>query len=313
VSLRSRLWLLVVLVAPASALAEGTTDAERRAEASVHLKRGAQLIDAEDLTGALAEFESAYRLVPSPSILHNFGVVYQGLGRNASAIEAFERFLAEAPRPPPEIREHALRAVEALRPRVGELWVEADEPGAGIFVDGRQVARTPQGRPIYLDPGPHHVSIERGDGGTAHAERVEARAGERVTVAARLARPPPPPRPVADVAVRRSSWQRPTAWAAAAGAALAAGVMVTELVLRNQDVSSFNRQMCGTEDQGQRPECTSLQTKWRHEQTRALVGGIAAGALGLGAAALFLGAPERRGVSPGPAPSLLGLGLQGRF
>src|SRR3954451_889542 len=145
VSFRSRLLLLVVLVAPASALAEGTTEGERRAEASVHLKRGAQLIDAEDLTGALAEFESAYRLVPSPSILHNFGVVYQGLGRNASALEAFERFLAEAPKPQPAIKEHALKAVQTLRERVAELQV-GGEDGASIFVDGRRVGLTPQSK-----------------------------------------------------------------------------------------------------------------------------------------------------------------------
>ena len=101
-------------------------DAEQKAEASAHLKRGAELIDAENLEGALAEFEAAYRLVPSPSILHNFGVVYQGLGRKAAALEAFERFLAEAAKAPPATREHAQQAAQTLRAEVAQLRVQSD-------------------------------------------------------------------------------------------------------------------------------------------------------------------------------------------
>src|SRR5262249_26720681 len=151
------------------------------------LKRGAELIDAEDLTGALAEFESAYRLVPSPNIFHNFGIVYQGLGRKAAALDSFERFLSEAAHPPPEVREHAHRAGATLGREVAELRVDSDQAGASIFVDGRQVAATPQTKPIYLEPGPHHLSVEKGGRGPLLAERFEVSAGQRLTVPVRQA------------------------------------------------------------------------------------------------------------------------------
>jgi tetratricopeptide (TPR) repeat protein len=162
-------------------------DARLKAEARAHLRRGAELIDAEDLQGALVQFEAAYRLVPNPSILHNFGIVYQGLGRKAAALEAFQRFLDEAARPPAQTREHAEKAVSTLRGEVAELRVQSDVDGATIFVDARKVGETPQRRPIYLDPGPHHLSVEKPGLGTVHAARLQASAGQQLTVPARLA------------------------------------------------------------------------------------------------------------------------------
>jgi hypothetical protein len=312
---------LLVQAAPlrAAVPAEEQPDPERKAAASAHLKRGAELIDAEDLTGALAEFESAYRLVPDPSILHNFGVVYQGLGRNAAALEAFERFLAEASRAPLAVREHAMRAVQNLRPRVAELQVESDERGASILVDGRKLGETPQEKPIYLDPGSHRLSLERTDLGTIFAERLELSAGQRLTVPARRERPA--------AAVARETmaapelperrWQRPVAWAAAAGAVVAAGVFGTELLLRARDFNRFNSAGCGTDpaDKGG-PECPGLLARGQRDERGAVGSGVAAGVLGIGAAVLFFTLPPRAGgvgLSVQTTASGLGLRLHGAF
>jgi PEGA domain len=296
----------------------GDPDAQRKAEASAHLRRGAELIDAEDLPGALAQFEAAYRLVPSPTILHNFGIVYQGLGRKAEALDAFQRFLEAAAKAPAAAREHAQRAVQSLRGEVAELRVECEVAGASILIDERRVGETPQERAIYLDAGAYRLSVEKMGVGTVHSERIQVSAGQRLMVSVRPALPPPP----ATVELRQlpapaqpRRWQRPAAWTAAVAATAAAGVSVTQLVVRNKRAKEFNDQHCGTADPGQGGQpCRSLLQRGKDAQKWAIASGIAAGVLGVAAGALFLTLPRSGAeVSLDASPSHLGLGLQGRF
>jgi len=95
------------------------------------LKRG-------DYPTALARFEEAYALVPSPKIHYDFGLAYVGLERPAEALAAFERFLAEAPDAPADKREKAASMVSALRARVAETAGRDEHEAA-------QVAAQPAG------------------------------------------------------------------------------------------------------------------------------------------------------------------------
>ena len=70
---------------------------------------------------ALDSFADAYALFPSPKIHYDFGLAYVGLGRDAEALSAFERFLAEAPDAPADKRDKAARYVAELRGRVGAV------------------------------------------------------------------------------------------------------------------------------------------------------------------------------------------------
>ena len=291
-------------------------DAQRKAEASAHLKRGAELIDAENLQGALAEFEAAYRLVPSPSILHNFGVVYQGLGRKAAALDAFQRFLDEAAKAPPATREHAQQAVQTLRGEVAELRVEADVAGAGIFVDGGRSGR--RRRKAHL-PGPGASSRVRGEagGGTVHAERVEASAGQQLTVAGDRRSPPPAAVAGGEPAPRRDrprEWQRPAAWTTAAAAAVAAGAFGGGDGGAAPATQGFNDTGCGTAELDRTRRLPAAAGQGPDAEKWAKVSGAAAGALGVGAALLFMTLPDAPlQVSLASPWQTLGLGLQGRF
>ena len=320
--------ILMIGAAPAVALPPSVStpsapDPQRKAEASAHLKRGAELIDREDLAGALAQFEAAYRLVPSPTILHNFGIVYQGLGRKAAALEAFERFLDEAINAPAAARAHAEQAVQTLRGEVAQLQVEADVAGARVVVDGREVGQTPLQKPVYLDPGPHDVAVDKAGLGSPHVQRVEARAGQRLEVAARLHQAPVPvstaapavePSPVPSES-ERSRWQRPAAWATGTAAVVAAGLFVTTFVLRHQRVEDFNGRGCGTDDPMKYdPACQGLLERADTMDRWAKISGAGAGALALGATLLFLTLPHAaEHVSLAASPAQLGFDLQGRF
>ncbi len=324
---RRSLGLLAALLAPVLLAAPARGDAppspQRKAEASAFLVRGAELIDAEDLEGALAQFEAAYRLVPSPNILHNFGIVYQGLGRKAAALEAFERFLSEAPRAPAAARTHAERAVQALIREVAAVQVRSDLPGARIFVDGRNVGQTPRALPVYLDPGPHHLSVEKEEVGAVFTERVEVAAGQQLTLQAQLAGPMASLTATDGLEVGSgpagglARWQRPAAWAALVGAAVASGVLVSQLLARQGAVGAFNDRGCGTEDPERGgADCPVLFERIGRAGTRAMLSALAMAAFGSGAVALYVTLPQPLAGSAG-APvrmaSPLGLGLKGRF
>jgi len=101
-----------------------------RAAARRKLVDGVDALKRGDYHAALARFEEAYALVPSPKIHYDFGLAYVGLERPAEALAAFERFIAEAPDAPPDKREKAASLISALRARVGETSKRDDRKTA---------------------------------------------------------------------------------------------------------------------------------------------------------------------------------------
>jgi tetratricopeptide (TPR) repeat protein len=126
---KRRLSVVVVAMLAAVSVGLGGTSAARAEQAAASdatreaarrkLVEGVDAMKRGDYEAALARFEQAYALVPSPKIHYDFGMAYVGLGRPAEALAAFERFLAEAPDAPPEKREKAASLVSTLRARVG--------------------------------------------------------------------------------------------------------------------------------------------------------------------------------------------------
>src|SRR3712207_2051830 len=57
----------------------------------------------------------------------------------------------------PARRADAKKRQEALRGRVAFVQIVSDTGGATITLDGAEVGRTPQQRPIVVDPGAHEV------------------------------------------------------------------------------------------------------------------------------------------------------------
>jgi len=152
-------------------------DAGARAAAREKLVDGVAMLKRGDYDGALARFQEAYDLVPSANIHYDFGLAYVGLGRSADALEAFERFLAEAPDAPPAAREKAEANRRGLRPRVAALTITTDFGGAEVLVDGRRRGTTPLPRPLYVEPGSHQFAARRPGGAPGPAQVVEVAAG----------------------------------------------------------------------------------------------------------------------------------------
>src|SRR5882672_5599537 len=65
----------------------GSATASAREAATARLVDGVALLRAGQYAAALAKFDEAYALVPSPNIHYNRGLSYLGLGKNAAALE----------------------------------------------------------------------------------------------------------------------------------------------------------------------------------------------------------------------------------
>jgi hypothetical protein len=157
-------------------------DALLRHRAKELLVEGLDLIRQGQYQTALERFDAAYSLVPSPNIYYDQALAYLGLRRPSAALEAFEAFLAESTHPPPGKRQEAQSHQSQLLTQVARLDTGALPPGAEVIVDGIGRGRTPLPRSVYLDPGPHEISILLSTSAAPISQPVEARAGQVVTV-----------------------------------------------------------------------------------------------------------------------------------
>src|SRR2546430_11803534 len=134
---RMRLTIVLVLflaallrVLPALADPPAKPDQTTRKAARAKLLQGVRLLRRSDYQGALATFEEAYALVPSPKIHYDLGLAHLGLSHDAEALEAFDKFLSEAPDAPADKRHKATEYRAELRDRVGTVEIAADVDGA---------------------------------------------------------------------------------------------------------------------------------------------------------------------------------------
>lgn len=157
---------------------------EARTQAQALLKQGTQHYRHAEITEALADFTTAYRLFPSPKLLFNIGQCSRDLGRPVEAIEAFDRFLAEAHDAPEKMVAEARRSVEELSTEVGKLLVDCSVSGAEVKLDGKKIGVAPIKRVVRVTPG-HHQLIAVRDGTSLVMRDTYVTAGDLETVALR--------------------------------------------------------------------------------------------------------------------------------
>ncbi len=172
-------------VAPAAPAPVAGNEAARDT-ARARLVEGVELLRQKQFAQALTKFDEAYALVPSANIFYDRALAYQGLGRDADAMDAFDGFLAHAEHAPPGTREKATHERELLRARVATLAVTSDPPGAEISVDGRRRGVTPLSGSVYVDAGPHEVAARNTSTGVVTTERIVVAPRETVHLTLRF-------------------------------------------------------------------------------------------------------------------------------
>ena len=161
-----------------------STSSEAKAKAQVLLKQGAQHYRHAEFADALSDFQAAYGIFPSPRLLLNIGQCSRALGRPAEAIQAFERFLAEAQDPPEPVVAEARQSVDELSSEVGKLRIECPLSGAEIKLDGNKIGVAPI-RDLVLVAAGHHQLMAVHEGASAATANAEVLAGTVETVVLR--------------------------------------------------------------------------------------------------------------------------------
>jgi hypothetical protein len=230
-------------------LLAGAARADPRTDARDRLDEGSALYRKGDYQGALRKFEEARSLYPSAKIYFNLGQALNRLGRTAAAVDAFEKFLAEAPDAVPERRRDAEQLLNELRPKIGFLKVLA-EAGSEIAVDGRTAGTAPLRRTIPLDPGTHQITARAPGASIGHVGSVEVTAGQTASweakeapapladgplpLPAALTTPAPPPASLVGMPPPAEPSRRPWLPWAIGGAAVAVGIVVTAVLLSGE-------------------------------------------------------------------------------
>src|SRR4051794_16061647 len=127
------------------------------------MQEAADLLDKHDAKGALSKVEEAHRIFPSPKTFFNLGVLYQELGMNLNAYEAYGRFLREAKDASAAQKKSADEALASLRKLIAFLDVRTNVDGVDVTIDGRPQGRTAAGKPLSLrlNPGSYEVAGEK--------------------------------------------------------------------------------------------------------------------------------------------------------
>jgi hypothetical protein len=166
----TRLWLAAMTALyNASALAQSAPgDAGVAAEApspaaiesEALVAQGIQYRRASQDEQALTAFRRAYELTPSPRIRAQIALAEQALGRWVEAEITLRAALAQ---PSDEWIARNLAALEAalegITEHLGSLEVSSTQPGATLWVNGRQVGALPLAAPVRIETGSTQIEV----------------------------------------------------------------------------------------------------------------------------------------------------------
>lgn len=272
---------LLLTVSGLSQRAARAQDSDERAHGKALLAEGLSLLDNGHPQEALAKFEAAYRIVPSPKVLFDMGLAHQALGNAVAALESFAGFLVELPDAPEDTRAYAQHQVDVLRASLSFIEISTSLPHAEAQIDGHAVGWLPLPKPAVVLPGAHLVTVSA-QGREVFRQTISTAPGQTTRVQA-VEVPPPSTHPE-----NHHRWQRTAFWIATGLSAVAlAGGITAHLVYESKssdyrdllasgacDVGAPTRSHC----QGLRGDADSAKTwAWLGYSTAFVAGGAALG------------------------------------
>jgi hypothetical protein len=148
---------LTVALCLLSAVASAQTAPE--AEARAHFDRGVVLANGRAFAEAVAEFNRAYELSHSYTVLYNLGQAYIGMGHPIYALDALSRFLDEGGQQVPAATRAQVEATMGQqRRRIATIEIRVSLPGATIWLDGVEIGKSPLPTPYRVVAGPHEIA-----------------------------------------------------------------------------------------------------------------------------------------------------------
>jgi len=292
--------LIVVgaLVAPQAA------QANEKEEARKHYDRAIELVDDNQLEGAIVEFQRSYDLTHHFAVLYNIGQVFVSLAKPVEAVDAYERYLmGGANKIPAARRAEVEQEIARQKVRIATLEIRGLPEGAAVRVDGKEIGKAPLAAPLRVGVGTHTIAASAEGYDPADTEVTVAGEDQRVVdlvLTKHVVEPPPPPvappapiappvvapvasPPIVSAAVEPVTKEQPINKLRIAGivtgavgvAGMAAGVAcwATAKSRHNSAVNSFNQ------NPNDESRANQLQSQAQDYMTAANVSFIAGGAL----------------------------------
>jgi tetratricopeptide (TPR) repeat protein len=140
----------------------------RLAEGDKRLKRGDRHAERGNIErafvyfeAALVDYQAAYAAYSDPQIFFPIAQAEQRLGRFVDALQHYQELLAESKALSPALRNQVQIHLDEVRKNLAAVFLEVDPPGATIYIDGKQVGRSPMTQPVFIEPGQHGYSVSR--------------------------------------------------------------------------------------------------------------------------------------------------------
>ncbi len=209
-------WLLLVAVAATPVQVWAQPQKTESEEASARFKAGVDFYKAKDFPAALVEFKRAYQLAPHYRVLYNLGQTSRELNDYASALSAFEQYLAEGGKGIDAARRTQVQAyLDELSKKVGRVMVTTNVSGAEVLVDDVPMGQTPLSNPLLVNAGRRKLTATLSEH-TPSSRVVDVAGGDESTVKLELVKlkadqdapppPPPPPPPPASAEIPLHAW-----------------------------------------------------------------------------------------------------------
>lgn len=276
------------------------------AAASALIEQGLDLRQSQRDAEALALFEKAQALTPSPRGQAQIALAQQALGRWRLAERNLRRALGAKNDPWIESRRPILeRAMNVIRENLGDVEIVGARKGT-VYVDGVHVDEPDALTHLRLEVGRRAVEL-RAPGYYPFSRVLDVRPGASVRVEveqhpllddARPATGPdavvPPTTPVVATGdVGRT--QRTIGWVVLGGAAIFLATGAVGIIERESDAVSYNNGCSKGVTTANQTQCSDLYSEGNTAQTVGIIGFVGAGVFGAVSAALLLTAPSAKG------------------
>jgi hypothetical protein len=161
--------------------------ASRAVEARQHFEAAIAHYRAQRYREAIHEFELSIERIPSADVWFNIGRAHEQLGEYRLAVESYRRYLNERPTAVDAVdlnaridaltrRAETKTAVGPRKADVGSLAIDAEQPGARVLLDGRELGLAPVDRILEVTPGPHLLAASM-PGFVPFRARIEVQPG----------------------------------------------------------------------------------------------------------------------------------------
>lgn len=315
-------FVLVMLSATSSLLAQGAPEGGDRTDADALFEEGRRLMLAGHHVEACPLLEASQRLDPAVGTLLHLGECYAQTGRSASAWRTFREAVVAARAAAQPAREQvALQRAQNIEPELARLQVSVplghDLPGLVVKTDGVELPRGFWGAAIPVDPGPHVIDVSAPRHTPQRIQAAVMQAGNTVVISIPQLAAEGEPRPQAAATlaeippsssgpVRRSVPGMVSLAAGTAAMAVGAGFGVMAFRSWADARSVCTDNICP--DEGVR-HASSAHTYATVSTALVVAGGLGAG---VGAYLLLRASPEK-GHALWIAPGVSNLALGGRF